>query len=148
MMKKVLIVVTLTLLMSCSSDPTNRNPFLQEVSFTFDVNLNLPLFSPLNTTGNAIFISNQGVGIRGVYIINTGFGNFLAWEANCPNQAPSNCSTMELVGGTNVACPCDGNEYSLFNGQLLTEPLEDERVFGLLNYSTRTNGSIVTISNR
>ncbi|NAS31275.1 hypothetical protein GTQ40_09860 [Flavobacteriaceae bacterium R38] len=148
-MKKVFTVLVFALLLSCSSDSSNRNPFLPEVSFTFDINLNLPLFSPLNTTGSAIFIGNEGVGINGVYVINTGFGNFLAWEASCPNQTPSSsCSRMDLVGGTNVVCPCDDYEYSLFNGQLLTEPAEGDRVFGLLNYSTRASGNIVTISNR
>ena len=137
----------LILLLSCSSDDSsNRNPFIPDVGFTFDINLNLPLFGGLNTPGNAIFIGNPGVGVRGIFVINTGSG-FLAWEANCPNQAPSSCSTMELSGGVNVVCPCDNNEYSLFNGQLLTEPTEGERVFGLLNYATRVNGNIVIVSN-
>jgi len=147
-MKRIYVVLALVFLCSCESDSGNRNPFLQEANFTFDVNLSLPLFSGLNITGNAVFIGNQGVGIRGVYIINTGFGNFLAWEANCPNQTPNSCSTMELVGGTNVMCPCDGFEYSLFNGQLLTQPEDEEQtVFGLLNYATQVRGDIVTISN-
>ena len=144
--KKILMIVALIAFLSCSRDSSNRNPFLPEVSFTFEINLNLPLFSGLNTPGNAVFINNTGVGIRGVYVINTGFGNFLAWEASCPNQSPSSCSTLEL-NGTTVVCPCDEYEYSLFNGQLLTEVPEGERVFGLLNYSARALEGSVIISN-
>ncbi|NER14567.1 hypothetical protein GWK08_14020 [Leptobacterium flavescens] len=146
-MKKFLMVFVLAAVLSCSGDSTDRNPFLREVNFSFEVNLNLPLYSSLNTTGNAVYIGNQGVGIRGVFVINTGFGNFLAWEASCPNQAPSGCSTMNIQGGTMAVCPCDDFEYSLFNGQLLTETPGNERRFGLLNYRTRVNDNIVIISN-
>jgi nitrite reductase/ring-hydroxylating ferredoxin subunit len=38
-----------------------------------------------------------------------------AFEAACPNQALSACSTMTLKG-INVVCSCDNNEYSLFTG--------------------------------
>jgi nitrite reductase/ring-hydroxylating ferredoxin subunit len=51
--------------------------------------------------------------IRGVYVFNTGSG-YNAFEAACPNQALSACSTMTL--GINVVCSCDNNEYSLFTG--------------------------------
>ena len=148
MMKKIMVILVVGVLISCSSDSSNRNPFIPEVNFSFEVNLNLPLFSVLNTTGNAIFINNPGVGVRGVFVINSGFDTFLAWEANCPNLSPNNCSTMEIVGGTNVRCPCDDNEYSLFNGQLLSEPTEGERTFSLLNYRTRVRAdNTVIISN-
>ena len=53
------------LLLSCDSDRSNRNPFLQEIGFRFDLNLNLPLYSPLTNTGNAVYVNNAGVGTRG-----------------------------------------------------------------------------------
>jgi nitrite reductase/ring-hydroxylating ferredoxin subunit len=54
-----------------------------------------------------------GQGIRGVYVFNTGSG-YNAFEAACPNQVLSACSTMTLKGI--VVCSCDNNEYSLFTG--------------------------------
>ncbi len=141
--------ITTLLFIACSGDSSSdRNPFLQEIGFRFEINLNLPLYNSLNTIGNAVYIGNSGVGTRGIFVINTGLGNnpFFAWEASCPNHAPNNCSTMTIDGGTNCVCACEDYEYSLFNGQLLSEP-QAERTYGLLNYRTTIVGDIVTISN-
>ena len=151
-MKKILWLLGLAIVLSCDNGGGgNRNPFLREVAFSFEIDLNLPLYSGLTTIGNAIYIGNTGVGIRGIFVINAGSGignnNYLAWEANCPNQTPNNCSTMTITGGTNCVCPCDNYEYTLFTGQLLSEPVGEERTFGLLNYQTRVNGNIITVFN-
>ncbi len=140
------ILVFLVVLLSCDSDPTNRNPFLQEIGFRIDLDLNLPLYSPLTNTGNAVFVGNPGVGLRGVFVINTGFNTFRAFEASCPNIAPSSCSTLELNGQTAI-CPCNDNEFSLFTGQLLNAPDDGSRFFNLLEYQARFSGNTVSISN-
>ena len=134
------------LLFACSNDRTNRNPYLQEIGFHYEINLNLPLYSPLTNTGNAIYIGNQAVGTRGVFVINTGFNQFMAWEASCPNHAPNSCSTMEL-NGQNVICSCDEYEYSLFTGQQLNRPDDGNRYYDLLFYRTTYSGNIVVVSN-
>lgn len=99
---------------ACSSDDYNyNNPYLpNNYSFSLDLDLNLPAYSPLQFTGNAVLIS--GYGIHGVIVMNTG-GGFNAYEATCPNQNISSCSDME-INGINAVCPCDDVEYSLFTG--------------------------------
>lgn len=136
----------LILILSCETDRTERNPFLQEVGFRFDINLNLPLFSPLTNTGNAVFINNAGVGTRGVFVINSGFNQFRAFEATCPNHVPNDCSTMNLNGQT-VTCDCEDFEYSLFTGQQLNRPDDGVRYFDMLEYNTSFSGNVVLISN-
>lgn len=145
---KLRLVLLLTLLcLACDSDSPNRNPFLQEVRFTFDLNLNLPLYTNLNNIGNPVFVDNAGVGIRGAFVMRIGSGNqFVAWEANCPNQAPNTCSTM-ILEGQNVRCPCDDFEYNLFFGQLLNAPNDGTRVFNLKPYRAVLTGNTVIISN-
>ncbi|MEM9142131.1 MAG: hypothetical protein AAGA86_04040 [Bacteroidota bacterium] len=133
-------------LFACSNDRTNRNPFLQEVGFSFSINLNLPLYSPLTNVGNAIYIGTNGVGIRGAFVINVGAGQFRAFEASCPNHVPNECSTMQL-NGNSVTCPCDDLEYSLFTGQLLNRPDDGNQYYDLLEYQARFGGSTVVISN-
>lgn len=145
-MKLLKIFLFLLLLASCSNDRTNRNPYLQDVGFRFDANLNLPQYSPLTYTGNAVLIDNKGVGTRGVYVMNTGFNVFRAFEANCPNHAPNNCSTMEL-DGQNAKCPCDGYEYSLFTGQMLNRPNDGKQYYNMLEYHTTFSGNVLVISN-
>ncbi|MEL6917878.1 MAG: hypothetical protein AAFO99_09115 [Bacteroidota bacterium] len=134
------------LLLSCDSDRTNRNPFLQEIGFRFDLNLNLPLYSPLTNAGNAVYVGNPGVGTRGAFVINTGFNTFRVFEASCPNHEPNSCSTTELNGQTAI-CSCEDYEYSLFTGQFLNRPEGEGRFFDMLEYRATFSGNTVTISN-
>ncbi len=134
------------LLFSCSNDNADRNPYLAEIGFRFDINLNLPLYSPLTNTGNAVFIGVQGTGIRGVFVMNTGFDVYRAFEASCPNHPPNECSTMVLNSQTAV-CPCDDYEYSLFTGQMLNRPDDGNQYYNMLEYRASKSGSVVVISN-
>ena len=139
-------VLTILLLLSCSNDEESRNPFLPDINFSFEINLNLPLYSPLTNIGNAVYIGNPGVGVRGVFVINTGFDLFRAFEASCPNQAPTSCSTMDSNGQI-ATCPCDDFEYNLLTGQLLNRPDDGERYYDMLEYRAVKSGSSVIISN-
>ncbi|WP_419212860.1 Rieske (2Fe-2S) protein [Maribacter sp. X9] len=145
-MKRLFCLLFLIIGSSCSSDRTNRNPYLQEINFRFDANLNLPSYSPLTNTGSVVFIPNESVGTRGVFVINTGFNQFRAFEASCPNHAPNNCSTMSLDGQV-ATCSCEDYEYSLFTGQMLNRPEDDNRYYDMLEYNTTFSGNSVIISN-
>lgn len=139
-------LLLLFFLISCSSDGTNRNPYLQEVNFRFEINLNLPLYSDLNTIGNPVYIPNSGVGTRGAFVIKSGLDSFYAFEASCPNHAPNNCSTM-VIDGQNVVCDCEGYTYNLLSGQFLDRPSDGKRYYDLLFYNTTRSGNVVIISN-
>ena len=145
-MKRICGVILLLLVLSCSKDGTNRNPYLQEVGFRFDINTNLPLYSPLTNTGNPVYIDNQTVGPRGAFVMNTGFDQFRVFEASCPNHAPNNCSTM-VIEGQSAICACDEFEYSLFTGQFLNRPDDGKRYYDMLEYRASASGNIVIISN-
>lgn len=118
-MKKFIAIFILTVVaLSCSKDNIrNNNPYLPTYRFSSStINLNLATNINLQSPGNAIEYFEVGVGIRNkVFILNTGSG-FLAFDACCPSQALSDCSTMNLEGIVAV-CPCDDLEYSLFSGE-------------------------------
>ncbi|MCW5514989.1 hypothetical protein [Muriicola sp. Z0-33] len=145
-MRALRLLILMTLILGCSNDRGTRNPYLQEVGFRFDINLNLPLYSPLTNPGNTIYIGTQGVGTRGVFVINTGFNVFRAFEASCPNHAPNSCSTMELDSQIAV-CSCEDFEYSLFTGQQLNRPDDGNRYYDMLEYRATQSGNTVFISN-
>ncbi|NGY36325.1 hypothetical protein FQU23_002245 [Flavobacterium sp. XN-5] len=113
-MKKILLLSFISILfLGCSdSNFNNKNPYLP--NYSFSANLNLAFYQNLTYAGNAIYYSGSDVGPRGIYIFNTGSG-YNAFDAACPNQAISACSTMTLKG-INLICPCDNEEYSLFTG--------------------------------
>jgi nitrite reductase/ring-hydroxylating ferredoxin subunit len=139
-------IILLVFLLSCESDRTNRNPFLQEIGFRFDINLNLPLYSPLTNSGSSIYIGSQQVGTRGVFVVNSGFDVFRVFEASCPNHAPNECSTMDL-NGTVATCSCEDFEYSVFTGQQLNRPDDGTRYYDMLEYRAAISGNVVVISN-
>jgi nitrite reductase/ring-hydroxylating ferredoxin subunit len=144
--KKLFFLIFMTLLFSCESDGTNRNPFLPESNFRFELNLNLPLYNDLNNIGNPVFVGNNGVGVRGAFVMRTSSDTFFAFEASCPNHAPNECSTMNL-DGQNVSCSCEDFEYSLFTGQHLNRPDDGGRYYDLLFYRAVQSGNSVIISN-
>ena len=139
----VLLIVSL---LSCDNDRGARNPYLQEIVFRFDMNLNLPLYSPLTNLGNAVFIDTPGVGIKGIFVIKSNFDQYRAFEASCPNHVPNECSTMELDGQI-VTCPCDGYEYYLFTGQQKDTPDDGNRYYNLLEYQATISGNVVIVTN-
>jgi nitrite reductase/ring-hydroxylating ferredoxin subunit len=126
MIKNWLFLCIVVLISSCSDNaPSNKNPFVPNYSFTIDINTSLPAYSNLKFPSNAVYIPS--VGARGILVFNTGSG-FNAFDAACPNQALSTCSTL-TIKGINAVCPCDGKEYSLFTGLSdLQYPLKQYRV--------------------
>lgn len=146
-MKRIYTLAILLLLLSCDKNPTNRNPYLQELGFRFDLNLNLPLYSPLTNPGTTVFIGNAQVGTRGAFVSNAGIDIFRVFEASCPNHAPNDCSTMTL-NSTSVTCSCDDYEYSTITGQMLNRPEDGKRYYDMLEYRASYNGSdLIVISN-
>ncbi len=145
-MKRIFSLFLLLFLLSCDKQSTNRNPYLQELGFVFEINLNLPLYSSLTNPGSTIYIDNEQVGTRGAFVTNTGFNVFRVFEASCPNHAPNDCSRM--VGNGQVAtCSCEDYRYSLITGQMLDRPDDGNRFFDMLEYRARFNGNTVLISN-
>jgi nitrite reductase/ring-hydroxylating ferredoxin subunit len=137
-MKKYLLFVFVLLLLGCDKENfNNNNPYLPNYSFTYNINMNLPQYSSLQFPSNAVYINAGNTGVRGVYVFNTGSG-YVAFDAACPNQALSSCSTMTL-NGINVVCPCDNASYSLFSGQAagMQYPLKQYRVEQLNNFNLR-----------
>lgn len=145
-MRCLTVIFLLLTLLCCSTDRTNRNPYLQEIRFRIDLNLNLPLYSPLTNTGNAVYANTNVNGSKGIFVMNVGFNQYRAFEAGCPNHAPSSCSTLTLDGQKGV-CPCEGYEYSLFTGQQFNRPNDGNRYYDLLEYRTTFSGNVVSVSN-
>lgn len=144
--KPVRAVLICLIFLACSNDEERSNPFLADIGFNFDLNLNLPLYSPLTNIGNAVYVGNAGVGVRGVFVINTGFDLFRAFEASCPNHAPNACSTMESTGQV-ASCSCEDFEYNLLTGQQLNRPDDGQRYYDMLEYRAVKSGNSVIISN-
>ena len=114
MKKHILLLFGLLIIMSCSKDTVrNKNPYIPNYSFSFVINLSLPSYAALTSNLNPIKV-NDGTGINFI-IMRVSENNYTVWNANCPNQYPSDCSSMS-INGLNAKCSCDNIEYSLFTG--------------------------------
>jgi nitrite reductase/ring-hydroxylating ferredoxin subunit len=132
----LLLLITL----GCSKDRVNNNnPYLANLSFSVQVNMNLPLYSNLQFAGNSVKVNEINAGNRGIIVFNTGSG-YVAFDGACPNQELSSCSTLILNSGT-ATCPCDEAIYSLYNGQA------PGKQYPLKQYRAELNGNSVIVSN-
>lgn len=141
-MKKLSILFSLLFLTNCGNDDSINNcNFLLNIGVNASLNLNLPEYSQLMFISNSVYIANQGN--AGIYVTNVGNDSYRAWDASDPNHAPNTCSLLQR-DGVNVTCGCaDENEYSLFTGQSLGDPLP----CGLKEYRVTVSGSNIVISN-
>ena len=134
------------MLFGCSTNSTNNNnPYLPNYTVNLDINMSLPQYSDLKFVSNGIYVAGQGV--RGVFVFNTGSG-YVAFDAACPNQALSSCSTMtfkkiddQRIDRTNVVCACDNAQYSLFSGQ------SAGKSYPLKQYRVEVNGNLLRVYN-
>ena len=137
-MKKYILLVLVAVFFSCDKENfNNKNPYLPNYAFTYNINMNLPQYNSLKFPSNAVYINAGNTGVRGVFVFNTGSG-YVAFDAACPNQALSSCSTMTL-NGINAICPCDDVSYSLFSGQAsgMEYPMKQYRVEQLDDFNLR-----------
>lgn len=146
-------------LFSCSKSSIERNPHLGEVRFSFTINTDLPAYNALKYPQNTVYVAN--IGIKGVFVTSLGNGRFVAWEAACPNQSPSNCERLRCAAKSGesfatcesdtkayifVICPCDNTVYSLVNGNIISTN-QSEKQYPLLNYNVSVAGASLTVSN-
>lgn len=131
------------LLFSCSPDDVHRetNPYLVDLNFSFQLDLNLPQYNKLNYPGNSFITYNHG--INGIVIYNLNNSQYLAFELTDPNHPVADCSLLE-VNGTEVFCNCeDGNIYTIITGQQIA----GEGEYSLKPYRVERIGDVLRISN-
>ena len=137
-MKKYLLLLLLAFLSSCNSDNfNNKNPYIPNYSFSVNINTDLPTYNNLKFASNGMYISEGGA--RGLVVFNTGSG-YVAYDAACPNQQITSCSTMS-VSGINAVCSCDSASYSLFTGQ------SAGKQYPMKPYHVELSGTVIHIYN-
>jgi len=129
---------------SCSKTSISRNPYISNVRFDYQVNLNLPQYDDLRFVGGSAYVYQAG--LKGILIFNLNGRNFLAWEATCPNHIPRECSRLE-INGVLAECSCEGYQYSLANGQLLNPDNDGNNPYPMINYRVEVFDSFLYLSN-
>ncbi|RTY93978.1 hypothetical protein [Flavobacterium sp. GT3R68] len=137
-MKKYILLLLLPFIFSCESENfNNHNPYIPNYGFSVDINTDLPTYNNLKFAGNGVYIGSYGA--RGIFVFNTGSG-YTAFDAACPNQAISSCSTMSK-NGINAVCSCDSASYSLYTGQ------SQGKQYPMKPYRVEANGNLIRVYN-
>lgn len=142
MIKSFLLIFIVSGLASCDPDDGIRNnPYLNEVSFRLNINLNLPEYNNLNFPGNSYTSYNHG--INGVVVYNVNNTQYTAFELSDPNHPLTNCSRL-TVQGIIATCSCsDGNSYNILTGELSSGTGQ----YTLKPYRVRKSGNIIEVYN-
>tara|TARA_B100001057_G_C22488965_1_gene809463 strand:- start:235 stop:708 length:474 start_codon:yes stop_codon:yes gene_type:complete len=139
-----IILLLLLLFSSCGKEEVVRNPYLNNINFYININLNLPAYDNLKFTGGGVRIA-QG-GMNGLVLFNLNGETILAWEATCPNHVVRNCSKLTITGVL-AECSCEGFQYSMATGQLLNPDGATENPNTMLFYPVQRSGNSLSISN-
>ncbi len=143
LVKIIILFFIFPLLFSCSEDDIsqNNNPYLTNLSFNLQLNLNLPEYNRLNFPGNSYVTYNQG--INGVVVYNINNNQYTAFELSDPNHPLTGCSKL-TVQGVIATCSCDdGNSYNIITGELS----QGTGQYSLKPYRLRKSGSIIEVFN-
>ena len=133
-----LVLLILAMLLCQCKDNENRVP---NVPVNISLNLNLPIYSELNTVGNHINISG---GSLGIIVYRNSIDEFKAFDRHCTFNVPENCRvSVDNSGIQAVDNNCCGSVFSIIDGTVQS----GDAFVGLTEYRTSFSNNIVTITN-
>ena len=106
-MKLALLILSILFIFSTCN---TKDDYIQEVYVDINVDLNLPEYSNLQTSGNSIFIEG---GVEGI-IIYHGVGDaYKVFDRNCSYEPSLSCSQIDSVNAGFAYCGCCPSVFSL-----------------------------------
>ena len=139
-MKKLTYILTISILVfSCNS----KEDYIQNVYVDEYVNLNLPEYSELNTSGGAIFTEG---GVEGIIIYHGVGDDYKVYDRNCSYEPSLSCSVIDSVNSGIAFCGCCTSAFLISNtGESINAPallslktynwsLDDNNVMRIHNY--------------
>lgn len=108
-----ILIITITV-NSCGSERDTVSCFPENHISTV-LNLNLPAYQNLQTSGGWIYVNEQGSGSRGLIIVRTNNG-YKVYDRNAPHICPDTNTTL-TVDNLKIRCAKDGAEWILYTGE-------------------------------
>ena len=137
-MKSSLYILSISLLItSCNS----KEDYIQEVYVNIDVDLNLPLYSDLQVSGNSMFIEG---GVEGIIIYHGVGDDYKVYDRNCTYEPSLSCSYIDSVSSGIAYCGCCASAFLLAqDGEVANSPA----LLPLKKYYFSLSGDQMIISN-
>ena len=137
MKNSIYILIISILLFSCNT----KDDYIQEVYVNEDIDLNLPIYSEIITTGNTIFIEG---GVEGIIIHHEVGDIYKVYDRNCSYEPCLSCSYIDSVNSGIAWCGCCPSAFDLNNSG---EPLNAPALLPLKTYSWSLDNNMLRIFN-
>ena len=137
-MKSTLYILIISLLISsCNS----KEDYIQEVYVNILIDLNLPLYSYLQVSGNSMFIEG---GVEGIIIYHGVGDDYKVYDRNCSYEPSLDCSHIDSVNAGIAYCGCCTSAFLLAqDGAVANSPA----LLPLKEYFFTLSGNQMRISN-
>jgi nitrite reductase/ring-hydroxylating ferredoxin subunit len=116
-MKKLTYILTISILIFSCDD---KNCYIQDVYVNNNINLSLPNYSEIATTGNAIFVEG---GVEGIIIYHGVGDSYKVYDRNCSYEPCLSCSYIDSVNSGIAYCGCCTSAFLISNtGESINAP--------------------------
>ena len=106
-MKKLTYILTISILIFSCDD---KNCYIQDVYVNKNINLSLPNYSEIATTGNSIFVEG---GVEGIIIYHGVGDSYKVYDRNCSYEPCLSCSYIDSVNSGIAYCGCCASAFLL-----------------------------------
>lgn len=132
----------IVMITGCKKDSPANTAGVPNVGVNFTVDVNNPLYTPLQHVGGWVYVTG---GYDGIILFCNGQGTYLAFDRGCPYDCETNPKAIIVVQTNNITakCPVCGTSYSLYSGTVTTGPGS----VALKQYQTSFDGTNLTVSN-
>ena len=133
----VLSLLIISTFFSCNK----KEDYIQDVYVNEFIDLTLPEYDELKTSGNSIFVDG---GVEGI-IIYHGIGNeYKAYDRNCSYQPSLSCSVIDSVSSGIAYCGCCPSAFLInSNGEAINAPA----LLPLKSYNLSLDNNILKVLN-
>ena len=131
------ILISLLFLSNCNT----KEDYIQEVYVNINIDLNLPEYSDLQVSGNALFIEG---GVEGIIIYHGVGKDYKVYDRNCSYEPSLSCSYIDSVNSGIAYCGCCSSAFLLSNNASV---LNSPALLPLKIYHWTLSGSQMHISN-
>ena len=133
----VFYLLAISVICSCNK----QEDYIQDVYVNEFIDLTLPEYDELKTTGNSMFIDG---GLEGI-IIYHGIGNeYKAYDRNCSYQPSLSCAVIDSVSSGIAYCGCCPSAFLINNnGEAINAPA----LLPLKSYNISLENNILRIFN-
>jgi len=133
----VLCLVIISVFCTCNK----KEDYIQDVYVNEFIDLTLPEYDELKTSGNSIFVDG---GVEGIIIYHGVGDEYKAYDRNCSYQPSLSCAVIDSVSSGIAYCGCCPSAFLINNnGEAINAP----SLLPLKSYNSSLENNILRVFN-